>query len=162
MRRFPTFLVILLALLTVGCDQSTKHFALHSLQGAPQVLFPGLQLTYTENRDMAFGLLETLLDERARLWLLTFAKSAALVLGVAYYVRRRRVSSTTERIGLGLVLAGAAGNLIDRVRFGYVVDFLQMPYWPVFNVADVAIVLGIGLLALTYSRSEALAPASSD
>lgn len=154
MRRLPTALVILLALSTVGCDQSTKHFAMETLKDSPQVLFSGVELTYTENRDMAFGLLESLLSAEARLWLLSLAKSFALIFGVAFYVARRKISSNLERAAVGLVLAGAAGNLMDRVRHGYVVDFVRLPHWPVFNVADVAIVAGFALLILDLWRRE--------
>lgn len=154
MRRLPTFLVIALALSTVGCDQSTKHFAIQSLQDAPRVLLPGIELTYAENRDMAFGVLQAVLGEEARFWLLSLAKSLALVLGVMFYVARRGISTSVERAAVGLVLAGAAGNLIDRVRHGYVVDFVKLPYWPVFNVADVAIVVGFGLFLLDHWRKD--------
>ena len=165
MRRLPTLLVVLLTLSTVGCDQSTKLFAMETLRDAPRVLVPGIELTYAENRDMAFGLLKAVLGAEARLWLLSLAKSLALVFGVVFYVARRKISSDLERVACGLVLAGAAGNLIDRIHHGYVVDFVKVPYWPVFNVADVAIVMGFGLLLLDAwrrdrKRSEAL-PARS-
>ncbi|MDR7393429.1 MAG: signal peptidase II, partial [Armatimonadota bacterium] len=57
------------------------------------------------------------------------------------------------RAGMGMVLGGAAGNLVDRVRYGYVVDFVQLPYWPIFNVADACIVVGGVLLALGSVRA---------
>lgn len=148
MRRLPTFCVLLLALFTVGCDQSTKMIAMAQFRDIPLTLVPGMQLTYAENHDMAFGLLAGLLGEDARLWLLSAAKFLAIVVGIAIYVRRRSVATKREQVGIGLVLAGAAGNLIDRLSYGYVVDFLQVPHWPVFNVADVAIVMGFGLLIL--------------
>lgn len=143
-------LAILVALLTLSCDQSTKVLAADNLKGAPQAIFSGLNLTYAENRDMAFGLLASFLGEEARLWILTLAKGLALVFGVGFFIVRRNISTQMERMGVGLVMAGAAGNLIDRIRLGYVIDFLKIPHWPVFNVADVAIVLGMGLLVVSF------------
>lgn len=151
MHRLSLFLAILLCLATVGCDQSTKIFAIENLKDAPQAIIPGLRLTYTENRDMAFGLLSALLSEEARLWILAGAKAVGVLFGVGFFIARRKISSHVERVGVALVLAGAAGNLIDRIRLGFVVDFLQVPYWPIFNVADVAIVAGMSLLVWTFT-----------
>lgn len=153
MRRLSLFFAIFVSLATVSCDQSTKLFAIENLQHAPHTIFPGFRLTYTENRDMAFGLLSALLSEEARLWILTVVKALAVVFSVGFFIARRKISTHVERLGVALVIAGAAGNLIDRIRLGYVVDFLQMPYWPVFNVADVAIIAGIGLLWWTFTRA---------
>ncbi len=138
-----------LSLMTVGCDQSSKIFALSTLQESPLTLFGGFELTYTENRDMAFGLLAAILGPEARLWLLSSFKLLAVIAAVAWLTARRRSGTLPELFGVALVLAGALGNLIDRVRLGFVVDFLKVPYWPVFNVADVAIVVGLGLLVFS-------------
>lgn len=156
MRILPPFardvrlLAIVVSLATLSCDQSTKVLAADNLQGAPQAIFSGLMLTYAENRDMAFGLLSAFLGEEARLWILTAAKALALVFGVGFFIVRRNISTQMERMGVALVMAGAAGNLIDRIRLGYVIDFLKIPNWPVFNVADVAIVVGMGLLLVSF------------
>jgi signal peptidase II len=64
------------------------------------------------------------------------------------YYRRVAAGPALLRIGLSLVLGGAIGNLIDRVRLGYVVDFIDLRWWPVFNVADSAIVVGVAALVL--------------
>jgi signal peptidase II len=148
MRRLSTFCVLLLVLFTVGCDQSTKSMAISQFQDLPLTIMPGVQLTYAENHDMAFGLLTGLLDEEVRLWLLSGAKILAIVVGSFIYVRRRAIATRREQAGIGFVLAGAVGNLMDRLNHGFVVDFLQVPHWPIFNVADVAIVAGFGLLIL--------------
>jgi len=66
----------------------------------------------------------------------------ALVLGPPRY-----------RLGLGLLLGGALGNLIDRVRFGAVIDFVDVPWWPTFNLADAAIVAGVALVLLQVLRA---------
>jgi signal peptidase II len=65
-------------------------------------------------------------------------------------------------LGLALPFGGAAGNLIDRLRFGYVEDFLELPRWPVFNVADSAITIGALLLVVHFMRQDAAAGARSD
>lgn len=158
MHRLSLFVAIFVSLATVGCDQSTKLFAIEHLKSAPYPIFPGVQLTYTENRDMAFGLLSLLLGDQARLWVLSLVKAVAVSFGVGFFIARRRVSSHIERLGVALVLAGAAGNLIDRIRLGYVVDFLRVPHWPVFNVADMAIVAGMGLLIWTFTAARSPAP----
>src|SRR5690606_27273998 len=115
MRRLPTLCVLLLVLFTIGCDQSTKIIAAARFQDVPLTLVPGVQLTYAEHYDMAFGLLAGLLGEDARLWLLSLAKLVAILAGALIYVFRRPVATRREQIGIGLVLAGAAGNLIDRL-----------------------------------------------
>ncbi len=148
-------LTIGLALSTLGCDQSIKMFALETLSQAPINLPLGVELTYTENRDMAFGLLSAFLGETTRLWLLSAIKGMAVVGALVFLFMRRESASKGELVGVALVLSGAAGNLIDRIRLGYVVDFLRLPYWPVFNVADMALVVGLGLIVLSVHRREA-------
>jgi signal peptidase II len=150
-----------LSLLTVGCDQSTKLFALLNLQESPLALPWGVELTYAENRDMAFGLLAGVLGPEQRLFLLSTVKMLAVIGATVWLVVRRTTSTLSERLGVALVLSGALGNLIDRLRLGFVVDFLKVPYWPVFNVADVAIVVGMGLVLLSQWRSGSLAEAGS-
>lgn len=154
--RVRLLLLILLALSLIGCDHATKELALAQFRNSPLRLMSGvLTLTYTENRDMAFGLLGHVLGAGARLWILTAAKSLAVVGGAAYLVLRHARSSGRELLGVSLVVAGAAGNLLDRVTRGYVIDFLQLPYWPVFNVADMAVCVGYGLLFLGISKQHA-------
>jgi signal peptidase II len=83
--------------------------------------------------------------------------SIAAVLVLFWTVRRYRTGALASQAALGLVLGGAIGNLIDRLRFGRVVDFLDIGYgdvrWPVFNVADVAVVAGVALFLLVTLRS---------
>jgi signal peptidase II len=109
-------------------------------------------LTYTENRDMAFNLLEPLLSEANRLTLLTGMKALAVVVTATLFFLRRNRAMTGELLGIALLFAGAMGNLIDRVFRGFVVDFVKLPHWPVFNVADVAILAGMLLLARKFWR----------
>jgi signal peptidase II len=151
--RYRLLLLLLLSCCLVGCDHATKELASLQFRDAPLRLFSGtLTLTYAENRDMAFGLLSHILDADARLWLLTAAKAVAVVGGATYLVMRHARLTSNELVAITLVVAGAAGNLLDRVMRGYVVDFLRLPYWPVFNVADIAICAGYALLLLGMAR----------
>lgn len=83
---------------------------------------------------------------------------AVFSLAVIFYIGRqcvlpKRKKSAARRIALGLILGGACGNLLDRVRLGYIVDFLDFRIWPVFNIADSALTIGILLLAFELFSS---------
>ena len=136
-----------LAVLVVVLDQITKRAAEDRLRGqrSVSVLDDILRLTYVENRGAAFGLLQ---DQTT-----FFVFVGILVIGViAASYRYLPRSGFRLHLALGLQLGGAIGNLIDRIRQGYVVDFVDFGYrsnwWPVFNVADSAIVVGVALLVL--------------
>ncbi len=132
-----------LALGVIAVDQVTKALVIHSLSHGRVInLFGGLVLLdYTVNSGAAFGIL------RARG--LLFILVAVLVSGFIVVSYRRVVTSPLPtRIALGLILGGAIGNLIDRLRLGHVVDFIDLGWWPVFNLADSSIVIGVVLLAL--------------
>jgi signal peptidase II len=142
-------LLLVLALSLVGCDHASKELALMQFRDSPVSLLSGwLTLTYTENRDMAFGLLGHFLEEDARFWILTVAKSVAVLGGAVFLLVRHVRINAGVLLAVALVMAGAAGNLLDRVLRGHVIDFLRVPHWPVFNVADIAICLGYGVLVL--------------
>jgi signal peptidase II len=145
-----------LAGLVVVLDQITKRLAEDRLRGqrAVPVLDDVLRLTYVENRGAAFGLLQ---DQTT-----FFVFVGILVIGViAASYRYLPRSGFRLHLALGLQLGGAIGNLIDRIRQGYVVDFVDFGYrsnwWPVFNIADSAIVVGVALLALN-----ALSPTANE
>jgi signal peptidase II len=98
-----------------------------------------VRLDYTLNTGAAFGILRT----RGIL----FALVAIVVsVGIVVYYRAVAASPVLVRTALALVLGGAIGNLVDRIRLGYVVDFVDLRWWPVFNVADSSIVIGVCLL----------------
>ena len=105
------------------------------------LLAPVLQLTYVQNTGAAFGLFKG--------YHLFFVSCSLLVIG--WLVRTFLTNSQMSRVtmwGCACVLGGALGNLIDRLRFGYVVDFIDLRVWPVFNLGDSAITVGIALLML--------------
>ncbi|MDR7543292.1 MAG: signal peptidase II [Armatimonadota bacterium] len=128
-------------------DQVVKILVVRLLPGGASVaVIPGiLWLTPVRNTGVAFGLLAGLSP--------TVTVLAALTLFfVLFYNKGRRSGSRMERAGIALMAGGAAGNLLDRIRLGFVVDYLDLRAWPVFNLADVAIVLGAGALALALAR----------
>ncbi len=154
--RLRFVLLLFFSLSLVGCDHATKELALSQFRDEPVSLFAGgLTLTYTENRDMAFGLLSHVMGPEARLFLLTMVKALAVVGGASYLWLRMRHGTWRELLAVSLVVAGAAGNLLDRVTRGHVIDFLHVPHWPVFNVADIAICVGYGLLFVGLISREA-------
>jgi signal peptidase II len=132
-------------------DQASKAWAVRRLRGGEVVrVFDGLlHFGYAENPGIAFGGLQGG-GEFGR-WMLAALAALAVVGLLAYFFRTRR---TEDRLlgALALLLAGVAGNLTDRVRLGYVVDFIEVfigsYQWPTFNVADAAICTGAGLLVL--------------
>lgn len=133
-------------------DQLTKVVALERLSpGAPVPVIDGcFSLTLVMNPGLAFGMLSS--TPVAWRWVVAALSIAALtVLGVVGS-RLLADGGWATRLGLGLVFGGAVGNLIDRGRFGAVVDFLDFYWrdyhWPAFNVADSAISVGVALLAL--------------
>lgn len=146
MRHWPYWL----ALLVFVADQLTKWWIIHVVDLPARYsipILPFFSLTWVENRGVSMGLL-TAAGDVGR-WLLV-ALTAAIAIFVAFWVRRE--SHPVEKLALGLVLGGALGNIVDRVRFGYVVDFvhLHVGQWSfyVFNVADAAITVGVAILFL--------------
>ncbi len=103
-----------------------------------------LRITLVHNPGAAFGLL----PKHTTLFL-ALATAVAVALGWVLVGRRQWFAS---RAGLALLWAGTVGNLIDRYRWGHVVDFLQVPHWPVFNIADSALVVGALLIAWSLVR----------
>jgi signal peptidase II len=150
-RVFPWILILFTALL-VGCDHGTKLVAQKALeQRGPLRLVRGvLDLRYTENHDTAFSLTRAL-DFQGKPAVLGALALFALA-AVAVFWWRRRHASRLEQAGYGLIVAGAIGNVLDRITRGYVIDFIHVHHWPVFNVADILVALGVGALALAAAR----------
>jgi signal peptidase II len=151
------------ALIVIVLDQLTKAWIMGGLDlremGHIQVLPPLFNLTWVENRGVSFGLFG---DGSARWMLSAFSIAVAGILGWWALKADRRLLITA----IGLIMGGALGNVIDRIRFGYVVDFLDIsgPHfflgsmkinfpW-IFNVADSAICIGVVLLILDSVRAE--------
>ena len=141
----------------VVLDQLTKLIVRKSLMlGESHTLIPGfLDLTHVQNTGAAFGILGDL-PAMVRLPLFLGVAVFAIV-ALASYLREIRSDETTVAAALGGILGGAFGNLIDRVRYGEVVDFLHLHYrgwdWPMFNVADSAITVGVVLVLIRSLRT---------
>ncbi|HYN24120.1 MAG TPA: signal peptidase II [Pyrinomonadaceae bacterium] len=131
-------------------DQASKAWATRALRfGDDRTIINGfLDFVYTENRGIAFGQLQE--GGSFGRWLFVILALAAAVAVLYYFMRTPR---NDDRIlaACALLLAGITGNLTDRVRLGYVIDFISVHagsyHWPTFNVADVSICVGAGLLA---------------
>ncbi len=130
-----------LGLALLAADQISKAWAqsaLGNLQDAPRL---GFELAL--NRGIAFGLpIPSLLSMGLTIFILGF--------GAYLVVKNQLWRDAWHRTGLALLLAGALGNLIDRLRFGYVVDFIKVYFWPNFNLADVFIVLAVVLFSWEF------------
>jgi len=139
--------IVLLTLSLFGCDHATKVAAHASLSHgeAINVVSGILELRFAANDDTAFSLLRTFGVARTPSLLLA-ASGLALVGVVAMWIASRKRASRAQHVGFALVLAGALGNVVDRAVRGYVVDFIHLTRWPVFNVADIAVVAGVALL----------------
>lgn len=141
-----TAVVILIA------DQATKALALEHLPpGAPVSVVDGFfALTLIMNPGLAFGLLSS--TPTAWRWIVALLSIVALALLGSVGMRMLPAGGRAARLAFGLIFGGAIGNLIDRARFGAVVDFLDFYWrgyhWPAFNVADSAISVGVTVLAL--------------
>lgn len=134
-------------------DQLTKYFARTALQNVTVVVFPFFHLRYVENTGAAFGTMQH------NNFLLIFVMLAIIV----YLLKSWRELCGYGKLvhwGCVFILAGALGNLYDRIRLGYVIDFLDFLVWPVFNIADSFITIGGGLfllslaLGFTHKREE--------
>jgi len=156
-------LLVIALLLLVGCDHATKHVAKGELEGkGPRDLIRGvLDLRYAENTDVAFNVLRAV-PERVRVPLLAITGAVA-VIGLLGVLLLRRGGTGFARAALLLVTAGAVGNYLDRIVRGYVVDFVHVPHWPVFNVADAYVTVGAILLVWSAlnARRQVTSPASS-
>ncbi len=152
-------MVLLLAALLVAVDQLSKAWIVRTLPvGGQEIpLALGFRLVHTRNDGAAFGMFRNVdlhigplqFGGALLLGLLSLAVSVALLV---YLIRRGRSIRTLTRIALTVVMAGAIGNMIDRLRLGYVVDFVHFKVgsfdFPIFNIADASVVTGAGLLLI--------------
>ena len=132
------------ALAVVALDQVSKFFIRANMTPGQSIPEEGLfRITYVTNIGGAFGIL----SNQAFLITLTAIVGVAAILLYARYPLFNRM---LVKIALGLLLGGAVGNLTDRIRFGEVVDFIDVGAWPVFNLADSAIVVGVIIIVFYF------------
>jgi signal peptidase II len=154
--------VLLLAGAVVALDQISKAIALDRLPlGVPIAVIDGLlALTLVLNPGLAFGLLGSV--PLAWRWTVAALSLVALAVLARVALRVLPAGGWTGRMAIGLIFGGAVGNLIDRARFGAVVDFVDVYWrgwhWPAFNVADSAITVGVALLALRLLNDRSTSP----
>ena len=146
----------------LALDQATKTLVASRLVPGESIeILPGLlHLTLVRNTGMAFGLLSGF-DFPFKPLLMTVLSLAALA-AVIYYALGSPRGQTMTHVGCAFILGGALGNIVDRARLGYVIDFVDVFYrdthWPAFNVADSSICVGVGLLLLDSLRRHEPAP----
>jgi lipoprotein signal peptidase len=160
----PYWFLVVVSFLSMTADLGSKAWAekkLGSSFGRPLDIISGnLDLVLARNRGGAWGLLSDTSESIRRPFFLLVS-----VLAIAFIVSLYRRLGPTQRSlqwGLPLVLGGALGNLVDRVRYSYVIDFIHMHvrvgghdyHWPTYNVADIAICVGVGLMALDMMGSK--------
>ena len=142
------FVLLLLILLIVACDQITKWLAVIYLQNGSGVeVIPNiLRFTYVENRGAAFGMLD------GHRWVFMLLSVLAIT-GLLIFLWRKPPKSLFCRIAIAFLIGGGIGNMIDRTLLGYVIDFIDFCAFPeiwmwVFNVADAFVTVGTGMLML--------------
>jgi len=139
----------------IAADQICKWWILTSLMNPPKpiALAPFFNIVLVMNRGVSFGVFGG-----APGWVSWALLAFALLIAGALLIWMRYARGRLLTAGLGLVAGGALGNVIDRLRFGAVVDFLDFHvgawHWPAFNIADAAITVGVGLLILDSLKSD--------
>lgn len=141
--------LFVLPLAVVILDQFSKYIVVENMalgESIP-IIEEAFHLTYILNPGAAFGMFA-----HNRLF---FIAIAVIVIGIIIWARREILASPWEvKAGCGLFLGGAIGNLIDRARQGLVIDFFDFRIWPVFNIADIAICIGVGLIIWNLLKTE--------
>jgi signal peptidase II len=136
--RPPAWPALLGAAVVLATDQATKLIVTHCRDRLPYRIVGGLRIEYTQNTGVSFSLFP---GQTTVLIIIVGLVTAAVIVGLLLTPRQ-------YALPLGLVLGGSLGNWVDRVRLGYVVDFVTAPHWPTFNVADVGLVGGMAVLVL--------------
>lgn len=175
----PSYLFLaLVSAITVAADLGTKHWALRRLEtpegiATPMQIIEGkLAFVLARNRGGAWGIMQTASDAIRRPFFLLV--SFVAIAFIVWLYRRLAPEQRALKWGLPLVLGGAIGNLVDRIRYSWVVDFIDIHFvhngrayhWPTFNVADIAICVGVALMAIdmfgSRQKAKPVAPPLSE
>jgi signal peptidase II len=113
------------------------------------------RFTFTTNTGAAFGMFP-------KFGTVFMIIAIVVVIGIVIFSHQLPVESTWVRVSLGLQLGGAMGNLVDRISRGFVVDFLDVGFWPIFNIADVAVVVGVCMLVYYFLEQENISGTAQD
>ena len=139
------FLYYILALLIIGIDQVTKYLTVVNidLYEVVEVIPNILSWMYLRNTGAAWSILE------GQMWFF-YIVTFIVVVVVVYYLQKYGAQSSLLSLSLSFVLAGSVGNVLDRIRLGYVVDMIRIEFidFPIFNVADMSLFIGVALLIL--------------
>lgn len=138
------FVALIIAALVVAADQIIKYFVAANIKpvGTVTVIDGVFNLSYVENRGVAFGMFK---DMR---WIFV-ALTTLLIFAIAFYMFKKRPDGKLFYILAGLIIGGGIGNLIDRILYGYVIDYLSLSFFPpVCNFADYCITGGVIVLAV--------------
>lgn len=162
--RHPSYVFLaLVAVFSLASDIASKTWAEKRLEGFPGIVNvwkDHIAFVLAKNKGGAWGLLQTTSESVRRPFFLLVSLAAIAFIVTLY--RRLLPSQRALRWGLPLVLGGALGNVFDRIRYGHVIDFIDVHlilkgrdhHWPTFNVADIAICVGVGLMALDMFTSK--------
>ena len=141
--------LVLVVLAAVSADQLTKYLVSSRLGlGEEVAVAGGVSIHHVQNSGIAFGLFPS------ATWLVIVLTSAVVV-WLSVFFARSGGRHPILPVGLGLVLGGSVSNLVDRVRLGHVTDFLDIGFWPAFNLADTFIVVGVGVLLAVLLGADA-------
>ena len=144
--------LVLIATAAIGADQLTKAVVARALALGEEVQIAGpFSIHHVHNSGIAFGLFSSATS-------IVIVLTALAVLWMLVFFARAGGRHPVLPVALGFVLGGSAGNLLDRVRLGYVTDFLDLRFWPAFNLADMFIVVGVATLFLALARGERRRP----
>lgn len=151
---------ILITVLVVIADQLTKAWVMSYAEGSTIYSTGLLQIIHNRNPGAVFGILQ---GYSFALTVFTACVIVLIFIMVFFYWRKLSIfNSLLARIGLSLYLGGAIGNLIDRLRFGSVTDFIDFRFWPSFNVADASMSVGVILFAYSLLMSKSVKPQNTE
>lgn len=147
-------MLILIIIFGLIIDRLTKIWAINVLSGVSEITIIKnfFSFLYIENKGAAFGIFQ---NKTVFLTIIT----VIIMIGIVYYIVRYKPSNIFVNVALSLIISGALGNLIDRIYYRYVVDFISLHYkevyyFPVFNVADIMVVLGTIILVFCLLRED--------
>ena len=138
------FLIAIVTTLIIIVDQFSKYLVSRNLllNSSVPVIKNIFYITFVKNQGIAFGIFQ-----RGNLFFILFA---AVLTGILLIFSKKLITHFYSAAGFSLILAGALGNLIDRVMRGYIIDFLDFRIWPVFNLSDTVLCIGVILLCIQY------------
>ena len=146
-------MIIIVSVISLILDIGSKYYISKNfiVYESKTIIKNFLDITYVKNTGAAFSILED------NTWMITII-SLMIIMGVIYYIYKNKPSNNIENIGYGMVIGGALGNFIDRIIYGYVIDFIDINLfgwnYPVFNIADILIVVSVIIMVICCFRGD--------